>query len=77
MVLAIMAIHLAQAFILPHSSNCVLNRNPLLLKGTVEGMPQSPWSPACGGNDLLGTFGFTGELQDGASDLLYLRARVV
>ena len=24
---------------------------------------------------LLGTFGFTGELQDGASDLLYLRAR--
>ncbi|MCG8350466.1 MAG: RHS repeat-associated core domain-containing protein, partial [Chloroflexales bacterium] len=34
-----------------------------------------PWSPARGGNDLLGTFGFTGELQDGTSDLLYLRAR--
>ena len=34
-----------------------------------------PWSPARGGNDLLGTFGFTGELQDGDPSLLYLRAR--
>ena len=34
-----------------------------------------PSSPARGGNDLLGAFGFTGELQDSASDLLYLRAR--
>ena len=34
-----------------------------------------PWSPARGGNELLGAFGFTGELQDGDTSVVYLRAR--
>jgi RHS repeat-associated protein len=42
--------------------------------GAVQGtVGYDPWGTPQG--DLLGAFGFTGALQDGASNLLYLRAR--
>ena len=42
--------------------------------GAVQGtVGYDPWGTPQG--DLLGTFGFTGELQDGDTSLLYLRAR--
>jgi hypothetical protein len=44
-------------------------RNP---KSKIQNQP-GPWGQVCG--VTVPTFGFTGELQDGTTGLVYLRAR--